>query len=60
VAFEQEGTITELIDRFWSEWLPSSGYRRANENYPDLEVYLEEDWDKDNSKYELWFPVEKE
>lgn len=60
VILEQEGTIPELIERFWNEWLPSSGYRRANENYPDIEVYPEKDLHKDNSKYELWFPVEKE
>ncbi len=60
VIFEQEGTIPDLIGRFWNEWLPSSGYRRANENYPDIEVYPDEDFLKDNSKYELWFPVEKE
>ena len=60
VIFEQEGTIPDLIGRFWSEWLPSSGYRRANENYPDIEVYPDEDFLKDNSKYELCFPVEKE
>ena len=60
VIFEQERTIPELIGRFWNEWLPSSGYRRANENYPDIEVYPEEDLRKDNFKYELWFPVEKE
>ncbi|EQB86804.1 putative transcriptional regulator YdeE [Clostridium punense] len=49
------------IDLFynWTEWLLSSGYRRANENYPDIEVYPEEDLPKDNFKYELWFPVEK-
>lgn len=60
VIFEQEDTIPDLVGRFWNEWLPSSGYRRANENYPDIEVYPEEDLRKDNFKYELWFPVEKE
>lgn len=59
VIIEQEGAIPELIERFWAEWLPSSGYRRADENYPDIEVYPEEDLPKDNFKYELWFPVEK-
>ncbi|WP_105620112.1 AraC family transcriptional regulator [Vallitalea okinawensis] len=62
VIFEQEGTIPALINRFWNEWLPSSGYRRAKVEFPDIEVYKKEIWDKDNfnSTYELWFPVEKE
>lgn len=42
------------------EWLPSSGYRRAEESVPDIEVYPEPDMPKANFKYELWFPVVKE
>lgn len=60
VIFEQEGTIPELIGRIWNEWLPSSGYRRANENYPDIEVYPEGDLRRDDFRYEFWFPIEKE
>lgn len=57
---EQEGNLMELANRFWIEWLPSSGYRRADERIPDIEVYPERDMPKPNFKYELWFPVIKE
>jgi AraC family transcriptional regulator len=57
---EQDGALMELAGRFWKEWLPSSGYRRAGEDTPDIEVYPERDMPKPNYKYELWFPVVKE
>jgi AraC family transcriptional regulator len=56
----QDGNLMELANRFWTEWLPSSGYRRADESIPDIEVYPEHDMPKPNFKYELWFPVVKE
>lgn len=57
---EQDEDLMELANRFWKEWLPSSGYRRADESIPDIEVYSERDMPKPNYKYELWFPVVKE
>lgn len=57
---EQDGDPMELNGRFFKEWLPSSGYRRALESIPDVEVYPERDLPKPNYKYELWFPVVKE
>ena len=57
---EKDGDLMDLHNRFWKEWLPSSGYRRAGENIPDIEVYPETDMPKENFKYELWFPVVKE
>jgi AraC family transcriptional regulator len=57
---EQDGDLTELAGRFWKEWLPSSGYRRAGEDIPDIEIYPDRDMPKPNYKYELWFPVVKE
>lgn len=57
---EQDGNLLELVNRFWKEWLPSSGYRRADESIPDIEVYPESDMPKSNYNYELWFPVVKE
>jgi AraC family transcriptional regulator len=57
---EQDENLMELANRFWTEWLPSSGYRRADESVPDIEVYPERDMPKPNFKYELWFPVVKE
>jgi len=57
---EQDGELMALTTRFWKEWLPSSGYRRAEESIPDLEYYPERDMPKDDYKYELWFPLEKE
>lgn len=57
---EQDGNLMDLANRFWKEWLPSSGYRRADESIPDVEVYPEQDMPKPDFKYELWFPVVKE
>lgn len=57
---EKDGDLMELHARFWKEWLPSSGYRRADENIPDIEVYPDTDMPKENYNYELWFPVVKE
>ena len=57
---EQNGDLMELANRFWKEWLPSSGYRRADEDVPDIEVYPEQDMPKPDFKYDLWFPVIKE
>jgi len=57
---ERDGDLLELSTRFWKEWLPSSGYRRAGANIPDVEVYPDTDMPKANFNYELWFPVVKE
>lgn len=57
--FESEGNIPELISRFRDEWLPSSGYMRAEYDVPDVEVYHNGDLRNDNFGYELWFPVVK-
>ena len=57
---EKDGDLLSLANRFWTEWLPSSGYRRADETVPDLEIYPEKDMPKDDYGYELWFPIVKE
>jgi len=57
---EKDGELAELHSRFWEEWLPSSGYRRAGVAIPDIEVYPDADMPKENFNYELWFPVVKE
>ena len=59
-VLEKDGEFWNLHTRFWQEWLPSSGYRRAKETVPDIEVYPEIDMPKENYNYELWFPVVKE
>ncbi len=59
-VLEKDGNLWDLHARFWQEWLPSSGYRRAKENIPDIEVYPEIDMPKENYNYELWFPIVKE
>lgn len=59
-VLEQNGELMDLANRFWTEWLPSSGYKRAAENIPDIEVYPETDMPKENFKYQLWFPIVKE
>ena len=59
-VLEKDGDLMSLANRFWKEWLPSSGYRRADEIIPDIEVYPDTDMPKENYNYELWFPVIKE
>lgn len=46
--FEAEGTIMELLNRIWQEWFPSSGYKRAGNSIPDVEVYFDYDFPKEN------------
>ena len=58
--FEAEGQLLELVNRIWKEWFPSSGYRRADNSVPDVEVYFDYDLPKKNYTYELWYPVVKE
>ncbi len=59
-VLEKDGTLAELNARFWKEWLPSSGYRRADDSVPDFEVYPDDDMPKENYDYELWFPIVKD
>lgn len=58
-VFSGEGAmptaIQELEKRIVTEWLPTSGYEYGNA--PDIEVYLNAD--PQNSKFEVWIPVEK-
>lgn len=57
---EQDGELWDLHTRFWQEWLPSSGYRRAKETIPDIEVYPDIGMPEENYNYELWFPIIKD
>lgn len=59
-VFEAEGDLMSLVNRIWKEWFPSSGYRRADNSLPDIEVYFDYDFPKENFRYELWYPVVKE
>ena len=58
--FQGEGDLIELVNRIWQKWFPSSGYRRAKNSIPDMEVYFDYDFPKANYTYELWYPVTKE
>lgn len=58
--FEAEGDLMSLVNRVWTEWFPSSGYRRADNALPDIEVYFDYDFPKPDYTYELWYPVVKE
>lgn len=58
--FEAEGPLMELVDRIWKEWFPSSGYRRGDNTIPDIEVYFDYDFPKEDYTYELWYPIVKE
>lgn len=55
--FESAGQIHELVGRIFSEWLPSSKYNRADERYPDIEVYYEGSIKTADFKYEIWIPI---
>ena len=57
---ENDGELWELHTRFWQEWLPSSGFRRAKDTVPDIELYPDFDMPKENYDYELWFPIVRE
>jgi AraC family transcriptional regulator len=63
-CFESVGPMPHAIQDVWkyvmTEWLPSSGYRRAGEEIPDVEVYPDADMPKADYNYELWYPVVKE
>ena len=48
-------SIQSLMERIYSEWLPTSGYEWANA--PDIEVYLDDN--PVNMHYEVWLPIEK-
>jgi len=58
--FAGESDFMGLVNRVWQEWFPSSGYRRAANIIPDMEVYFDYDFPKANFTYELWYPVVKE
>lgn len=57
VILEKDGDLIGLSQRFWKEWLPSSGYKRADESIPDIEVYPDDNMTENNFNYELWFPI---
>ena len=53
-VLENDGNTPNLHERFWVEWLPSSGYERAsNRLYPTIELYT-----NNYTNSELWFPIE--
>jgi AraC family transcriptional regulator len=51
------GAIQTMWPRIMGEWLPGSGYVRAEA--PDLEVYPEEDMSRPDSRSEIWLPVRR-
>ena len=52
-VLENSGDATNLHERFWTEWLPSSGYSRAGRLCPTIELYQNKD-----TYNEVWFPIE--
>jgi len=62
VILEKDGQeFWDLHTRFFKEWLPSSGYHRADADVPDVEVYQCNSPDIDaNTFTELWFPIVKD
>lgn len=50
-------TVGETTDEIYREWLPSSGYERADG--PEVERYGESFDAADNSEFEIFVPVEE-
>lgn len=61
LVFESKGAMPDAIQMLWkrifSEFLPTSGYERADG--PDLEVYYEGNMDSCDYRSEIWVPVMK-
>lgn len=45
---ETEDNLSDFSNRIWQEWFPSSGYRHAGNSIPDVEVYFDYDFPKEN------------
>ena len=58
VVFDNKNRDKNLHERFYTEWLPSSGYKRAQTSYPVIEYYPAQNMDEYKDNYdELWFPI---
>ncbi|MBS4192467.1 AraC family transcriptional regulator [Bacillus sp. FJAT-49705] len=59
VVFEVNGPMPEAMQNKWkqifSEWFPTSGYKQAG--IPELEVYSDDDANKEDYYSEIWIPV---
>ncbi|QED46931.1 AraC family transcriptional regulator [Cytobacillus dafuensis] len=59
VVFEVNGPMPDAMQNKWkqifSEWFPTSGYKHAG--IPELEVYSDDDVNKDDYYSEIWIPV---
>lgn len=49
--------IQEVFQRFYTEWLPNSGYEHAEA--PEIEWYSTEDMSKPDYLCEVWMPIQK-
>lgn len=62
VVFENDGYFKEdvqkIFRRFYTEWLPSSGYSYAK--LPDIEVYPICDKQLPHGHFEVWMAIKKE
>lgn len=62
VVFENDGYFKEdvqkIFRRFYTEWLPSSGYSYAK--LPDIEVYPIYDKQLSHGHFEVWMAIKKE
>ena len=55
VVIENPNNDPNLSERVYSEWLPDSGYRRAQMSVPTMEFYANP---KENTYDNLWIPVD--
>jgi AraC family transcriptional regulator len=56
-VLEGENNEPNLHERFYTEWLPASGYKRAQPSYPIIEVYNFENTEITFAN-KLWAPVD--
>ena len=62
VVFENDGRfkedVQEVFQRFFTEWLPFSGYTYAG--LPDIEIYPASSETPTSGHWEVWFGIKKE
>ncbi|MCL2407327.1 MAG: AraC family transcriptional regulator [Defluviitaleaceae bacterium] len=59
LVVENAADDNNISERVFTEWMPSSDYRRAQTSFPAMECYINKDPDGTNLS-QLWVPVDSE
>jgi len=59
LVMENSAGESNLHERAHTEWMPESGYRRAQTSFPTMECYTQQNLDGKNFA-QLWLPVDSE